>query len=234
MTSPHLTSLHQFRLISHQDVSLAFSTQLEFPEGKYIFCDIINVFTVTFDRFNASLMNTCIKLLKKTTTTTYQPYYICKHVFVSLSLSLCVCVCLCLSVCARVRVCVSVSLCVRVCVCVSLSLCVCACVCVCVSLSLCVCSCACVCLCLSVCARVRVYLGITQSQEVHAQVGFNAIDGSRQCDAAQQQDGKDNIGHRGCDPNHLHTQTQTHKHTYGMNVTIKHKCNIYMTLTTNN
>ncbi len=106
MTSPHLTSLHQFRLISHQDVSLAFSTQLEFPEGKYIFCDIINVFTVTFDRFNASLMNTSIKLLKK------------------ISLSLCVCVSV--SLCVLVCVCVSLSLCVCSCACVCLCLYVCA------------------------------------------------------------------------------------------------------------
>ncbi len=31
----------------------------------YIFCDIINVFTVTFDQFNASLLNKNINFLKK-------------------------------------------------------------------------------------------------------------------------------------------------------------------------
>ncbi len=32
---------------------------------KYFFCDIVNVFTVTFDQLNASLLDKSIKFLKK-------------------------------------------------------------------------------------------------------------------------------------------------------------------------
>jgi len=52
---------------------------------------------------------------------------------------------------------------------------------------------------------VCVYLSITQPQEVHTQVSFNAIHCSRQCDSTQEQDSEDNIWHCGCDPHHLHT-----------------------------
>lgn len=62
----------------------------------------------------------------------------------------------------------------------------------------------------------QTHLGVTESQEVHRQVGLNAIDGSGQSDSAEQQHSQDHIGHRGCDPHNLkrwhkvHTHSQSH------------------------
>lgn len=47
------------------------------------------------------------------------------------------------------------------------------------------------------------HLCVAESQEVHGEVGLNAIDGSGQSDPAEQQHGQDHVGHRGCDPHNL-------------------------------
>ncbi len=66
---------------------------------------------------------------------------------------------------------------------------------------------------------VDTHLGVTESQEVHREVGLNAIDGSRQSDSTEQQHSQDHIGHCGCDPHNLkgshkvHTRTHRYTHT---------------------
>lgn len=55
------------------------------------------------------------------------------------------------------------------------------------------------------------HLSVTESQEVHREVGLNAINGSRQSDSTEQQHSQDHIGHGGCDPHNL-KESHTHRH----------------------
>lgn len=48
---------------------------------------------------------------------------------------------------------------------------------------------------------------LTEPVEVHAQVSSDAIDGAREGDPAQEQGGKDHVGHGGCDPHDLEERT---------------------------
>lgn len=43
-----------------------------------------------------------------------------------------------------------------------------------------------------------------------SQVVLDAVDGSFQGDAADEQDGQNDIGERGCEVHHLRTNTHTH------------------------
>lgn len=60
--------------------------------------------------------------------------------------------------------------------------------------------------------RVCINLSITQTHEVHTQVGFNPIDGSRQSHTPQQENRQNHVRHGGSDPHHLHTHRFHYRH----------------------
>lgn len=53
-------------------------------------------------------------------------------------------------------------------------------------------------------AKEETDLRLAEPEEIHAQVGFDAVHGPGEGDAPQEQHSQDHIGHGGRDPHHLH------------------------------